>query len=92
VLTAGTTTANGSYSWAFANTSSYQPVNSWTATVTLSSSDGSSSSWTRLGSNPNYDYSEFALNATPVPEPGVIGLLALGGLLMGYRGWKATAG
>jgi hypothetical protein len=78
VLTAGTTAANGAYDWNFLNSSAYQPTDGWLANVTSSSGNGTS--WTRLGSSPNYDYSEFAINATPAPEPGVIGLFALGGL------------
>jgi hypothetical protein len=77
VLTAGTAVANGAYEWNFMNTSSYNPVDNWLATVTLSSNNGSSS-WTRLGTNPNFDYSGFALNAIPAPEPSPSWLLLLG--------------
>jgi hypothetical protein len=91
VITAGTTVANGAFEWSFTSTFSYQPADSWAASVTYSSINGSQSSWGRLGSNPNYDYSLFALNATPAPEPGVIGLFALGGLLVGFQRWKTRA-
>jgi hypothetical protein len=84
VLTAGTAVANGTYEWTFMNIASYNPSAGWGGGVTLSSVDGSS--WFRLGSNPNYDYSQFAINATAIPEPGVLGLLGLGGLgFLWYR-------
>jgi len=93
VLTTGATIVNGAYYWSFTSTSSYQPGDSWVASVTLSSSDGSSSSWTRLGSYPLYDFSQFSLNATPVPEPSVSEmLLSFGGiLLLGFGRWKTKA-
>ena len=80
VLTAGTAVANGAYGWSFMNQSSYNPGDSWLGTVTLSSKDGTSLSWTRLGSSPQYDFSQYAINATAIPEPGVLSLLGLGGL------------
>jgi hypothetical protein len=89
VVTAGAAMANGSYEWGYMNTSSYDPVDSWGATVTSGSSNGSS--WGRLGSNPNFDYSQFAIYATPVPEPSAVGLFALGGLLVGFQRWKARS-
>ena len=33
---------------------------------------------------------QFPINATAAPEPGVVGLFALGGLLLGFGRWKAT--
>jgi hypothetical protein len=89
VITSGTMVANGAYSWNFLNTSAFQPQDGWGASVTLSSGNGSS--WTRLGSSPNYDYSEFAINATPAPEPGVLGLFALGGLLVALQRRKTRS-
>jgi hypothetical protein len=88
VVTAGTAVANGAYGWNFLNTSAYQPADGWIASVTYSSGNGTS--WTRLGSSPNFDFSEFALNATATPEPGVIGLFALGGLLIASQRRKAS--
>jgi hypothetical protein len=90
VLTAGTTAANGAYEWNFTSASSYNPSDNWGASVTLSSSNGSSS-WIRLGANPQYDFSEFAINATAVPEPSVAGLLSLGGLGFLWHRRKAKA-
>jgi hypothetical protein len=92
VLTAGTADAYGAYEWGYTATQSYQPVDGWLGTVSLGSgSFGSPSSWGPLGSYPNYDFSFFALDATPAPEPGVIGLFALGGLLVGFQRWKARS-
>jgi hypothetical protein len=78
VLTAGTPVANGAYQWNSMNTASYNPNDNWGGGLTFISADGSS--WARLGSNPYYDYSQFAINATAIPEPGVLGLFALSGL------------
>jgi hypothetical protein len=76
VLTAGTTIANGAYEWDYANTYSYNPSSGWEGGPTLSSSSGSSF-WR---SNLPGDYPEFAINATAIPEPGVLCLFGLGGL------------
>ncbi len=79
VLTAGTAVANGAYDWSFMNTFSYNPDDSWEGSVTLGSNNGSSWAW--LGGNsPQFDYSQFALNATAIPEPSVLSLFGLGGL------------
>ncbi len=88
VVTAGTTVANGAYEWSYTSTTTDQSMNGWIASITFSSSTGSSS-WVGLGGNPNYNFSQFALLATPVPEPGILGLFALGGLLVGFQRWKA---
>ncbi len=90
VITAGTTVANGAYEWNYANTADYNPSGGWEGGVTFSSSNGSSP-WIRLGSNPLYDFSEFAINATPIPEPGVLSLFGLGGLAFLWHRRKAKA-
>jgi hypothetical protein len=89
VLTAGTAVSNGAYEWSFMNTASYNPSAGWGGGVTLSSVNGSS--WFRLGGNPNYDYSQFAFDAIPVPEPGVLGLFGLGGLAFLWHRRKTKA-
>jgi hypothetical protein len=76
VVTAGTAVANSAYEWSFANTASYNPTDNWLGAVTLSSSNGLS--WIRLGSNPDYDFSEYAITATAIPEPSSSLLLLLG--------------
>jgi hypothetical protein len=91
VLTAGTTVANGAYEWSYVNTSSYNPSDSWLGRVALGSSNGSVDSWGPLGDYPPGSFSQYAINATAVPEPGVFGLLGLGGLLLAWHRRKATA-
>jgi hypothetical protein len=74
VLTAGTTVANGAYDWSYASTSSYNPSGHWGVIGAAGSSNGSV--WhSVLGEFPQFD-----INATPVPEPGVLSLSGLGGL------------
>jgi hypothetical protein len=89
VLTAETTVANGAYEWNYDNTGSYNPVDNWIGAVTFGSGNGLS--WTRLGMSPLYDYSQFAINATAIPEPGTLGLLGLGGLVFLWPRLKSKA-
>jgi hypothetical protein len=87
VLTAGTTVANGACKWSIAGTDSYNPIGGWAVIQGVSSgvySSSSGSSWNSLSG----DYPQFAVNASAVPEPGVAGLLGLGGLLFGLCRWK----
>lgn len=72
VLTAGTAVANGAYDWSVMNTSSYNPDDSWVGSVTLGSNDGSS--WRPLPTYPQFDFSQYAINATAIPEPSILGL------------------
>jgi hypothetical protein len=79
VLTAGTPIANGAYEWSLA--SSYAESGGWVvffpgAAKSFRSTDGSS--WQPS----NTGFFQFALNATPVPEPGTLGLIAFGGLCL----------
>jgi hypothetical protein len=79
VLTAGTTVANGAYDWSYANTYSYSQSGGWVAPLeggaidNYQSSDGSN--WNFVG-GPD----QFAITVTDAPEPGILGLLGLGGL------------
>ncbi len=88
VLTAGTAIANGAYEWNYTSTFSYNPSGGWFGVaVTIASNDGSS--WFGLGSSPNYDYSEIAITATPVPEPSAFSFwLAGASCFVGQRCWR----
>jgi PEP-CTERM motif len=89
VLTDATTVATGAYEWSYAGNFSYNATGGWDAPVGLGADDNYQSSdgshWSFLGGPP-----QFAINATPAPEPGVIGLFALGSLLVAFRRRKAS--
>jgi hypothetical protein len=79
VLTAGTTVANGAYEWSHAGTYSYNQSSGWnTFANAFYSSDGSS--WVSTSS---IDL-QFAITATPVPEPSSSLLLLLGSGVLIY--------
>lgn len=76
VLAAGTAIVNGAYEWSQAGTYSYNPIENWGAGTVWNSVDGSH--WNgNTFLNP-----EFAITATPIPEPSSEILLGLGGLLL----------
>jgi hypothetical protein len=83
VLTGATAVANGAYGWNFENAASYNPTDGWFARVAFVSSDGVSS-WTRLGVSPLFDFSQLAVNATPIPEPIPLSLFLLGSCIFIY--------
>jgi hypothetical protein len=78
VVTAGTTVANGAYEWSLASLN-YNPSGGWRAPAGVAGQDTYSSinglNWTRTFIDP-----QFAINASAIPEPGVLSLLALGSL------------
>jgi hypothetical protein len=87
VLTAGTAIANGAYEWSVAGANSYNPSDGWSNQGGVwTSSNGSISSWNSTASFP-----QFAINATAVPEPGVLSLLGLGSLGFLWHHRKAKA-
>ena len=87
VLTAGTAIANGAYDWSNVDPNSYNPSGGWVGFGggVLTSSDGSF--WSSISGNS----AQFAINATAIPEPGVLGLLGLGGLAFFWHRRKAKA-
>jgi hypothetical protein len=87
VLTAGTAISSGAYGWSVTDTPSFG-YNSyhWGGEVFfLQSNNGSS--WNSTSST----YGQFALNATPVPEPSSLVLLGLSGLFFIRHRCKAKA-
>jgi hypothetical protein len=91
VLTAGTAVGNGAYEWSVAGMSSYNPSGAWSSPGiiggVLTSSTGSLSSWILHGSA----FPQYAIDATAVPEPGVLSLFVLGGFLLVRHRRKAKA-
>ncbi len=85
VLTAGTAVANGAYGWSYGGTNSYNPSDGWSTIGGVWSSSNGLTHWIGTGGS----FPRFALNATPVPEPGALSLLALGGLLLVWRDRKS---
>ena len=80
VLTAGTATNNGAYNLSVANTYSYNPTGGRLAPSGVTGADiyqsANGISWNLTPSI----YGQYAINATAIPEPGVLSLLGLGGL------------
>lgn len=87
VVTAGTAIADGAYGWSLAGAPPYDPVTGWVEVGGIfTSSNGSS--WPL----PTDGYFQFAISATPaVPEPSLLGLLALGGLFLVWHRRKGKA-
>jgi hypothetical protein len=79
VLTAGTAIADGAYEWNYESIASYNPVDGWGGGGAYVSSNGSLHSWYVPG--PPFYYPELAITAEPIPEPGVLSLFALSGLV-----------
>ena len=83
VVTATTAVDAASYEWSITDTATVS-LNGWSGNTSISySSDGSS--WSFLSGN----LAQFAITATPIPEPGVLGLLGLGSLF--FIGRRRTA-
>ncbi len=78
VLTAGTTVANGAYEWNLTTPNVLIGDGSWKAGGIFHSDDGST--WLY-----NSGALQFAIDATAVPEPGVLSLLGLSGAALLWR-------
>jgi hypothetical protein len=77
VITAGTAVADGAYEWSLAGAPPYDRSSGWVEVGAIfTSSNGSS--WPL----PTDGYPQFAISATAVPEPSILGLLALGGFFL----------
>jgi hypothetical protein len=78
VLTSGTSTANDAYEWSLSNGSSYNPMGGWGNMMGQLEHSSDGLSWAVVGNvGPQY-----AINATPVPEPSIVGLFCLGGAIL----------
>lgn len=77
----------GHYGWNYTDSNAYNPSGGWSITGFWTSSN-SGAGWTpsAVGNFPQY-----ALNATAVPEPGVLSLFGLGGLGFLWQRRKAKA-
>jgi len=86
VLTAGTAVADGAYEWSESTTS---PISSdgWAENSFFFYSSNDGSFWAAISGT----YPQFAINATAVPEPGVLGLFVVGGLGFLWHRRKAKA-
>ena len=75
VLTAATAIANGAYEWGYAGANSYNPSGGW------SSPGQDGNYWTSSNGhswNSTANFSQFAIDATAIPEPSASWLLFLG--------------
>jgi hypothetical protein len=95
VLTTGIPVASGTYEWSYASAgpnSFYNPIDGWNAPpvdIGIDNYQSSNGSTWNLSSS---GFHQFAISATPVPEPGVLSLLGLGGAaLLWRRQAKTTA-
>jgi hypothetical protein len=87
VITSGTKVSNGSYNW---SESAYPPgVSAWGLGINgIDTSNNGTSDWSPT---PYLGIAQFAIYATPAPEPGVLGLFALGGLLVAFQRRKMSS-
>ena len=87
VLSASTAVASGAYSW---SESAYPPgftAGGWFTQNGILLSNNGTSGW----SPTSYQgIGQFSIFATPAPEPGVLGLFALGGLLVAFQRRKQS--
>ena len=84
VLTAATAIANGAYGLSLSGIDSYNPSGNWRVIQGLFSGvygSSNGSAWNSLAGT----YPQFAIDATAIPEPGVLSLFALGSLGLLWR-------
>jgi hypothetical protein len=97
VLTAGTAVANGAYELSYADANSYDTSEGWVGPSLPPFGQGgvSTSSYGALPTAHwdviSSDYGQLAINATAIPEPGVLGLFGLFGLGFLWHRRKAKA-
>jgi MYXO-CTERM domain-containing protein len=84
VMTSSTSVADGSFAWSYGSSYSYNLAGGWQAPegdLALDNYEsGDGLHWSFVGGP-----AQFAINATAAPEPGVVGLLVVGGLLFRLR-------
>jgi hypothetical protein len=87
VVTAGSTVGDGAYEWSVTGspTTGYNSYH-WGGELFFAQSVNGSS-WSYTSST----YGLYSLDATPAPEPGAVGLMVVGGLVVGWRRWKARS-
>ena len=85
VVTSDSAVADGAYNWSRTASSTYQSSDNWrlisNGNPLFSSGNGF---WGSVPDGPN-TYLQFALTATPIPEPGTLGLLLVGAAFAGTR-------
>jgi hypothetical protein len=78
VLASGSSLTDGAYESSFTHTSIYNPGDTWVLSISLDSNNGSN--WNFISGT----FSQFSLNATPIPEPSFSWLLFMSGVLWTY--------
>jgi hypothetical protein len=89
VLTAATAVAdNANYNWSYVTANSYNPSAGWRFPLNGVLTSGNGSSWDGRGFVG--DFPQFAITATPIPEPSSLALLFLGSGVLFYvcRPWR----
>lgn len=81
----GATTASGAYQWGTADMSPNLGGNGWSGGGVFVSADGLPAGWNSIPG-----YTQFALNATAIPEPSAFALILLGGILLCRRAHIGT--
>jgi hypothetical protein len=92
VLTAGTAVANGAYELGYTGATNDILSNGWVGYAGVWTSTNGALPFPPPRFSPTYgNLAQFALNATAIPEPGVLSLFGLGGLAFLWHRRKAKA-